>query len=443
MKTKLNLGKTLSRIDFIMIAAVFALMTLGVMFIYSSGISSIGINTSNEYKKQLVRIFSGLFILLFFSIYDLDKIKNYTLYIYIGFLVILIITRFALGVVVNGARSWIYIGGFGFQPSEFTKIASIIFLAKYLDDNKRDIKSLKVFIKAFIIIAVPFGMILIQPDMGTASVYMPIFLAMMFIAGCNIKHIIYLIILGGFTLVFTMLPGWEEYILQSKNPFVSVLTERKLLIYTVGSFSFSIMLAIIGYLYFKKEYFYWFFYLFSIIVISLAVSYVARTYVLKDYQIMRLIVFMNPQVDPMNSGWNIIQATTAVGSGGLVGKGFLQGTQSHYQFLPEQSTDFIFSILSEELGFVGAILVFGFFLIILIRGLLILTYAKDNYSIIVGAGIIGMIFFHVVLNIGMNIGLMPITGIPLFFLSYGGSSLWTALAGIGILQGIYQRRYRN
>ena len=158
---------------------------------------------------------------------------------------------------------------------------------------------------------------------------------------------------------------------------------------------------------------------------------------------MRLIVFMNPQVDPLNFGWNIIQATTAVGSGGLGGKGFLQGTQSHYQFLPEQSTDFIFSILSEELGFIGAILVFGLFLVILVRGLLILTYTKDSYSIFIGSGILGMIFFHVVLNIGMNIGLMPITGIPLFFLSYGGSSLWTALTGIGILQGIYQKRYRN
>ncbi|OQY37552.1 MAG: rod shape-determining protein RodA, partial [Spirochaetaceae bacterium 4572_7] len=304
-------------------------------------------------------------------------------------------------------------------------------------------KSLSVFIKALFIITLPFGLILIQPDMGTASVYIPIFLAMLFIAGCDIKHIVYLLLLALFIILFTMLPGWEEYILQSKNPFVSVLTDPELIIYTIGSIFISLILSAIGYFYLKKKYFYWFLYMFSIIVISLVLSYIARTYVLKGYQIMRLIVFMNPQVDPLNFGWNIIQATTAVGSGGLIGKGLLQGTQSHYQFLPEQSTDFIFSILSEEWGFVGAIIVFTSFLVILGRALLILTYAKDNFSIMVGAGIIGMIFFHVILNIGMNIGLMPITGIPLFFVSYGGSSLWTALAGIGILQGIYQRRYRN
>ncbi|MBN2617660.1 MAG: rod shape-determining protein RodA [Spirochaetales bacterium] len=438
----MELGKTLSRIDFLMLISVFFLMFLGVAFIYSSGISSTGINVSNEYQKQLIRIISGLFILLFFSIYDIEKIKNFAIPIYLTLLAILIYTRIN-GSTVNGAKSWLYIGSFGFQPSEFTKIATILLLAKYLDDNKKEIYRLKVFIISFGIIALPFSLILIQPDMGTASVYIPIFIAMIFIGGCNIKHLIYLLLLGGLTLFFTMLPGWEEFILQSKNPFVTILNNKNLLLYLIGSFSFSILLSIIGYFYFKKEYFYWVIYAFSIIIVSLVISYIARTYVLKEYQIMRLIVFMNPQVDPLNFGWNIIQATTAVGSGGLMGKGFLQGTQSHYQFLPEQSTDFIFSILSEELGFIGAILVFGSFFIILIRGILILTYAKDNFSVIVGAGIVGMIFFHVVQNIGMNIGLMPITGIPLFFLSYGGSSLWTALAGIGILQGIYQRRYRN
>lgn len=442
MKRKLEIGKTFLRIDYLMLIAVFSLMFMGVMFIYSSGISSIGVNTSSEYIKQLVRIASGIIVLIFFSIYDIGKIKNITLGLYVFFIVILIYTRLN-GTLVNGARSWIYFGGLGFQPSEFTKITTILFLGKYLDDNQADIKTLKVFITALFIAILPFGLILIQPDMGTASVFIPIYIAMIFIAGCKITHIMYLIILGIITLIFTMLPGWEEYILQSKNPIVTILTDPSLITYLIGSFTFSILLSIIGLFYFKKHYFYWVIYLFSIIIIALIVSYIARTEVLKDYQIMRLIVFMNPQVDPLNFGWNIIQATTAVGSGGFSGKGFLQGTQSHYQFLPEQSTDFIFSILSEELGFIGAILVFGFFLIILVRGLLILTYTKDTFSTFVGSGILGMIFFHVVLNVGMNIGLMPITGIPLFFLSYGGSSLWTALAGIGILQGIYQRRYRN
>jgi rod shape determining protein RodA len=163
--------------------------------------------------------------------------------------------------------------------------------------------------------------------------------------------------------------------------------------------------------------------------------------VLKGYQIMRFIVFLDPQVDPQGAGWNLLQSVTAVGSGGFAGKGFLKGTQSHYQFLPQQSTDFIFSILAEEWGFLGGLLVFGLFLVILLRGVRIMYIARDDFGMHVAAGVVGMIFFHVVINIGMAMGIMPITGIPLFFLSYGGSSLWTALIGVGLLLDIYFRRY--
>jgi len=157
---------------------------------------------------------------------------------------------------------------------------------------------------------------------------------------------------------------------------------------------------------------------------------------------MRLIVFLDPSVDPKGTGWNIIQSLIAVGSGGLKGKGFLLGTQSHYRFLPEQSTDFIFSIISEELGYVGSVMVIILFAIILIRGLVLISNSKDSYGLYIGSGIIMMIFFHVIINIGMAIGIMPITGIPLLFISYGGSSLWTALISLGIVQNIYLRRYR-
>jgi rod shape determining protein RodA len=163
--------------------------------------------------------------------------------------------------------------------------------------------------------------------------------------------------------------------------------------------------------------------------------------VLKDYQIMRLIVFIDPSVDPQGNGWNIIQSVTAVGSGGVWGKGYLQGTQSHYRFLPQQSTDFIFSILAEELGFFGSVLVIALFALIIFRGLTMIFSSKDTFGSLVIAGVVGMFFFHLVVNIGMAIGIMPITGIPLFFLSYGGSSLWTALIGLSLIQNIYVRRY--
>ena len=157
---------------------------------------------------------------------------------------------------------------------------------------------------------------------------------------------------------------------------------------------------------------------------------------------MRLIVFIDPSIDPRGSGWNILQSMTAIGSGGFAGKGFLQGTQSHYRYLPQQSTDFIFSIIAEEWGFLGGFAVFALFFVILRRCILLLKTVKDNYANYVVAGVMGMVFFHFMINSGMVMGIMPITGIPLFFLSYGGSSLWTVLLSIGLLLGISARRYR-
>ena len=177
------------------------------------------------------------------------------------------------------------------------------------------------------------------------------------------------------------------------------------------------------------------------ITVAVAGSYFLRNF-LKDYQITRLIVFMNPGIDPQGAGWNVIQSMTAVGSGGLFGKGWLMGTQSHYRFLPQQSTDFIFSIIAEEWGFAGSLLVLALFSVLLARGYLILLSARDRYAALVSAGVVAMIGFHVFINIGMAMGIMPITGIPLFFLSYGGSSLWTALIGVGLLLNIHIRRYR-
>ena len=173
---------------------------------------------------------------------------------------------------------------------------------------------------------------------------------------------------------------------------------------------------------------------------ALPISGAGANRFMKNYQIMRLIIFLKPDIDPRGSGWNIIQSITAVGSGGFWGKGFLHGTQSHYRFLPQQSTDFIFSILAEEWGFVGCTLVFILFLTILMRGIYVVYKSRENYAILIGSGIVGMIFFHVMVNIGMAVGIMPVTGIPLFFLSYGGSSLWTALISVAVLNNINMHR---
>ena len=199
------------------------------------------------------------------------------------------------------------------------------------------------------------------------------------------------------------------------------------------------VLSLFGSIFFKKKYYYWIAYTFTIITLALVLS-IGAGKVLKDYQIKRLIVFLDPQTDPLGSGWNIIQSQIAIGSGNIFGQGFLQGTQSHYRFLPQQSTDFIFSILSEELGFFGGLLVFGLYLVIILRGFSVIRTTTDVFGCYIASGVCAMIFYHFIVNVGMVMGIMPITGIPLLFLSYGGSSLWTAMISIGLLESVKLRR---
>ena len=177
----------------------------------------------------------------------------------------------------------------------------------------------------------------------------------------------------------------------------------------------------------------------GIITISLGASFLLGK-MMKPYQIKRLIIFINPDIDPLGAGWNIRNAKIAIGSGSFLGQGFLQGTQSHYRYLPEQHTDFIFCILSEEWGFIGGIFVFMCYTIIFIRSFLIIRRTKDIFGSYIACGVISMLAYHFFVNIGMVLGIMPITGIPLFFLSYGGSSLMTAMIGIGLLQSVNLRR---
>lgn len=423
--------------DYILFFSVVILISIGISFIYSSGVNSSGISVSNEYVKQIIFASIGIFLMIGVSLFDYRKLEKFSFYFYIGFLAILVYTMI-FGRYVNGARSWLGIGSFGIQPSEFGKIFFILYFASFLEKSQKT-PEFKRFIQALIILAIPMGLILIQPDLGTASVYIPIFLIMCFVAEIPLRYIILVFSAGMLTIVFTVLPIWETEILQKNVPLIDVLTNFKLRLIVLLSTLTIAIFGLLGDKIFRKKYFYWIMYVAGIISFSLLAS-LATEQVLKPYQIKRLIVFMNPQTDPLNSGWNIIQSKIAIGSGSLFGQGFLQGTQSHYRFLPQQSTDFIFSILSEELGFVGGFFVFSLFLIILLRCIYIIKNTTNIYGYYIAAGIMFMIFFHFIVNVGMVMGIMPITGIPLLFLSYGGSSLWTAMMSVGLLMSINYRR---
>ncbi|MDC7232318.1 MAG: rod shape-determining protein RodA [Spirochaetales bacterium] len=427
--------------DFVLYLAIQFLMVIGIFFIYSSGVNSNGVIVSDEYIKQIIWVVTGNIILLVVSFMDYRIIKNFAFWLYLGMLVILLLTA-SFGKVVNGSKSWLGYGSLGIQPSELSKLITIIFLSFYLESNRKYIQTFRVFCTGLLIIGLPMGLILIQPDLGTAIVFAPVFLVMMFIAGARPRYLIMLSAAGLLTILFSMLPYYLMFMADSPGNALILFTEQSLMTVITITLGVISIITLIGYLFTQKGYFFYLTSFFSITAVSYFLSFFARK-VLKEYQVMRLIVFLDPQVDPRGSGWNIIQSVTAVGSGGAFGKGYLKGTQSHYRYLPEQSTDFIFSIISEEIGFFGNLLIIVLYMLIFWRCINIILKSQDLFGSLIAAGIVGMIFFHFMINIGMAIGIMPITGIPLIFLSYGGSSLWTTMLGIGILLSVYHRRYKN
>ena len=433
--------KTVAQFDFTILIVAMALTAFGILVIYSSGLTAEGIHVSDEYIKQIVWAVSGLVLLAVFAFLDYLRIKDYSVFIYIFFILVILFVRF-FGRTVNGAKSWVGIfGGFGIQPSEFMKIATIMFLAQFLSESEHQ-SSFRRLVKSFAIIALPVIIILTQSDMGTALVFFPIFLFMIYVAGVETRFIVFILSFTLGTVLLTMLPLWEQYILKSPTNFLFLLYKPPYVYFLIGALALVFLLSILGWSSYKRKYYYWIAFICLIFAGSLLASTLANHF-LKEYQIMRLIIFLDPSVDPRGSGWNIVQSLTAIGSGGFFGKGFLQGTQSHYRYLPQQSTDFIFSIIAEEWGFIGGFTVFALYFSFLRRCAGLIKTAKDSYARYVVAGIMGMVFFHFAINIGMAMGIMPVTGIPLFFLSYGGSSLWAIMIAVGLLLGISAKRYRT
>ena len=428
------------KFDYLLILVVSILITAGIMFIYSSGINPEGRLIETEYKKQILWAAIGFIFMIFLTLYDYRKIEKKSPYLFAALIIILIYTLL-FGKYVNGAKSWIGIGTFGIQPSEFGKIIYILFYSYYLCHSENT-KPLKRFIIALAILSIPVSLILLQPDLGSAVVYIPIFLIMSFIADIPLKYLLYIVSLGALSIIFTILPIWNSEISTKQYPAILILDNKNLRLFLIIVITLLSAIGLIIHKYFHSpKYIKTISLIMTILALSLCASY-ALGKILKDYQIKRLIIFMNPEVDPQGAGWNIIQSKIAIGSGGLVGQGYLQGTQSHYRFLPEQSTDFIFSILSEETGFIGSIIIFALYLIMLIRILLITKSTTNKYGTNISAGIFALFAYHFLINVGMVIGIMPITGIPLLFLSYGGSSLITATSAIGLVMGINSKKLK-
>ncbi len=434
-----QLPKFIADIDYVLLVVMSLLIGIGVLSIASAGIDADGVRFSTEYIKQVVWAATGALLAIIALALDISRLKDYMIFVYIAVMLMLVYTRIG-GRIVNGARSWIGIGEYGIQPSEFAKIATVLFLARYLDNSSQS-SSLKRLATSGVIIGIPVLLILSQPDFGSALVFFPLLVAMLYIGGVDTRYVLYIVITVVITFMLLILPLAGKYFFQAGNVIDLFYQRTALLAAIVGFFVLVLSLSAWGWLAFKKTYYFWLSYIFSSINLSIVISFIAHK-VLKEYQIMRLMVFLNPNVDPQGAGWNIIQSVTAIGSGGLLGKGYLQGSQSHARFIPQQSTDFIFSIIAEEWGFLGSVVLISLFGYFLYRILRIIETTKDRYSILVCGGFFGMFLFHFIINVGMAVGVMPITGIPLYFISYGGSSLWAAMTAVGFILGISARRFR-
>lgn len=375
--------------------------------------------------------------MVFTAVFDMGLYKRYAFVAY-GIIILLLVLTLLFGRVVNGARRWIGIGNLGIQPSEFAKIVLILVLAKVMDSSFGSLHKLGRFMILLAIAAVPAGLILVQPDLGTALALIPVVFAMALVAGASLSHLMFFGMTGVLTIVIAVLPAVNQHLVDGNSAFLSVFGESGLMFLMILVFLGITLLSWAARSATGRQWFRWISYGSGVSASSLMGAMIIQR-ALRPFQVMRLIVFLNPEIDPRGAGWHTIQSLTAVGSGGLAGKGWLQGTQSQLQYLPQQSTDFIFSILAEELGFVGVLLVFALYGFLLFRGLVIAMQARDTFSGLVATGVVTLFAFQFFVNVGMTIGIMPITGIPLKLMSFGGSSLWSAMIGIGLLLNIAAR----
>ncbi len=434
-------GMRTFKIDFSLILSFLILTALGILTIYSVSSGTGGSKiVEKQHIKQIYWAMTGIaiFILLLFVHYQ--KMGEYALIIYLCSILILVITLF-FGKRVRGAKSWItIIGGFGFQPSEFVKISTILMLAKYLERTGDEIKRIVNVVVALIIVIVPMGLIVLQPDFGTALVYLPIGIVMLYFGGIKVAHFLSILIVLGIATTLPLLTTFSTLVQSTSLAFLQMLNDPKAILIIALMFGILTFVSFILYKLLRKDFILKSTKIFLIFFSGMILSaFFSR--LLRPYQKERLVVFLRPTIDPYGAGYNIIQSKIAVGAGGLFGKGLLGGTQSQLGFLPERSTDFIFSIFAEEWGFMGAFFLLALYALFVYRGITIINDTKDLFGSLVAAGIVGMFLFHIIINIGMTIGIMPVTGIPLPFMSYGGSFLLTSIAATSILYNIEMRRY--
>ena len=402
----------LDRVDWTTISLYFAMVLLGWASIYAAVYDEENaadlISLAYNPGKQLIWIGTSLIIII--GVMSLDfKFYDYSAYVIYGVVIVLLVAVLITGTVVAGSKSWFQIGSFRLQPSEFAKFATALALAKYLGNVHVKFEDLKTQLIALALFVAPMLLILLQGDAGSAMVFGS-FLIVLFREGISP---IYFILGFAFIALFILTLLVSKTILFIATTVVCVIMigvsfkQPKRIIATVvlGTMVFATVVS---------------------------VDFL-MTNVLKPHQRSRVISLVNPNADPLGAGWNVTQSKIAIGSGGFFGKGFLQGTQTKFDFVPAQSTDFIFCTIGEEQGWLGSIVLIGLFVALLFRISAIAERQKSKFARIYGYGVLSVFFFHFTVNIAMTIGFFPVIGIPLPLFSYGGSSLWSFTALLFIL----------
>ncbi len=393
----------LREIDFITLFLVSVLTFIGLMSIYSASYNyAVSSFISSPFVKQLIWAFISLFFLIFIFLLRKTFLQEMAYYLYFIGIIMIILPFFQSGHGTNTNR-WIDLGFFQIQSSEYMKIILIITLAKYFSESKFKTSQFRYLIIPLLLTLLTTGIVFMQPDLGTSIVYLAIFAGMLFASGARLYHIFVIS-----APVITILAAFHitSFFIWGLIMGVIILLNHKNIFTMVATFIGNIAVGLITPLVWNG---------------------------LKPYQQQRILTMFNANLDPQGAGYQVLQSQIAIGSGGFRGKGFLNGTQTHLRFLPEQHTDFIFSVVAEELGFVSVMLIFAVFLLLLIHWARQAYRVRDTFGSLLIVGASFAILVHIFINIGMTLGLMPVTGKPLPFFSYGGSFLMTCYGLIALI----------
>ncbi|HUN65995.1 MAG TPA: rod shape-determining protein RodA [Bacteroidota bacterium] len=394
-------------IDYSIIAIVLLLIVISVASVYSATYDA---GAALYYRRQLLWAGIGLILMFGIMLIPFRTLQLLSYPLYAASLLVLVVIL-AVGKVVAGSKSWFGVGGLGLQPSEFVKVTTILALASYLSGGHVNLGRLRPLATAAGIVLLPVMLILLQPDVGTALIYLGMLVIILYWAG--VPNLILLLVLAPCTAAITTLSSTTAFLITIIATIILLLVMRENRLFSALIFSATVLFGVTVQFLFGK---------------------------LAPHQQKRILTFLNSDYDPLGAGYNVIQSKIAIGSGGLFGKGYLQGTQTQLNFLPAQWTDFIYCVPSEEFGFLGAFAILALLTAFLARGIYLASTVKSRYGSLVAIGVVSAVTVHTTINIGMAMGIMPVIGVPLPFMSYGGSNMIADLMMAGLLLNVYMNR---